>query len=469
LTPELIVTLGVLFILLADLFLKEKRILAYFSLIALVIAGLKTASLFGHSDFLFSHMLAVDSFSFFFKLIALFTCGLTILSSLTYRPLSQRYQGEYYVLLLSATLGIMLLASSSNLISLYLALELTSIPCYILTGFLKWEAKSSEAAIKYFLLGALASGTMLYGMSIIYGITGTTDLEQISQNLSTTGDQIPLILLSILFLLCGFGFKMAIVPFHMWCPDTYEGAPTPITAFLSVGPKAAGFSILIRFFLVSVGSFHFDWTPIVAILSILSMTLGNLIALSQTNIKRMLAYSSIAQAGYILIGFVVSSELGLTGVLLYLIAYLFMNLGAFVVVIIVSNTLKSDLISDYAGLAKKAPLASLGLALFLLALAGIPPTAGFIGKFYVFASAIQSGWILLALAGVLNSVISVFYYANVIRQMYILEPKETGEFPRDSYLRGVLLLTIIFTLFIGVYPEPFIRLSQVATQIIGRM
>jgi NADH-quinone oxidoreductase subunit N len=251
----------------------------------------------------------------------------------------------------------------------------------------------------------------------------------------------------------------------MWCPDTYEGAPTPITGFLSVGPKAAGFAVLIRVYLTAFGSLRMDWVLVVAVLSALTMTVGNLVALSQTNIKRMLAYSSIAQAGYILIGFVVSSGIGLSGVLLYLLAYLFMNIGAFVVVIIVSNTLDSDEINDYAGLSHRAPGVALAMLFFLWSLAGLPPTGGFIGKFMVFAGAIQSGYLWLAVVGVLNSIVSIFYYFNVVRQMYFVKTEFSSPTQRYTLLSSVMVLCFAFTLLIGLYPEPFIRVARTAAQL----
>lgn len=464
--PETIVFLTALAVLLLDLAIRRKAVTAVIAVLGLGLACFFCLRLAGTRASLFSGMYRVDGFALFFKVLACVVTGVIVLSSVEFRKLPTLYAGEYYALLLFACLGIMLLSAATDLLSVYIALELLTLSCYALVGFTKTDPKSSEAALKYFLLGAVASGTMLFGMSFLYGLTGSTNLTAISQVLSSLGRS-PLALLATLFILAGFGFKIAMVPFHMWCPDTYEGAPTPITAFLSVGPKAAGFAVLVRVFLSTFGASRLDWAPVVAVLSALTMTVGNVVALTQTNIKRMLAYSSIAQAGYILIGFVVSQGIGLSGVLLYLLAYLFMNIGAFAGVIIVSNYLDSDEIKDYNGLSQRAPGVALAMVLFLWSLAGLPPTGGFIGKFMVFAGAIQSGYLWLAVVGVLNSVISIFYYFNVVRQMYIAKTEFSGTVPQYTLLGSVMVVCLIFTLGIGLYPEPFLRVVRTATQLWG--
>jgi len=462
--PELAVLLTAIVVLLLDLTTRRKAVTAWLSVLGLAIACVLSLRLQGINTTLFSGMYSVDGFALFFKILACVTTGIVILSSIEFRRLPSLYAGEYYSLLLFACFGIMALSASTDLLSIYISLELLALSCYALVGITKTDPKSGEAAMKYFLLGAVASGTLLFGMSYLYGLTGSTNLAVISQSLGFAGRP-PLALLAMLFVLVGFGFKIAMVPFHMWCPDTYEGAPTPITGFLSVGPKAAGFAVLIRVYLTAFVSLRMDWVMVVAVLSALTMTVGNLVALSQTNIKRMLAYSSIAQAGYILIGFVVSSGIGLSGVLLYLLAYLFMNIGAFVVVIIVSNTLDSDEIKDYAGLSHRAPGVALAMLLFLWSLAGLPPTGGFIGKFMVFAGAIQSGYLWLAVVGVLNSLVSIFYYFNVVRQMYIVKTEFSFPAQRYTVLSSIMLVCLVFTLVIGLYPEPFIRVAKTAAQL----
>jgi NADH-quinone oxidoreductase subunit N len=465
--PELTLLGGALLLVVADLLFRRLKVLAGIALVILVVGIFQAAGLFGVSTSLLSGMLAADPFAAFFKVLTLLAAAIVVLISMDYRDLPRRFEGEYYALLLFACLGICLLSGATNLVSIYVALELTSLSCYALAGFLKTNPRSSEAALKYLLLGALASGAMLYGMSFLYGLTGTLDTAEIAVKLTGGGIASPLLLLSLFFILCGFGFKVALVPFHMWCPDTYEGAPTPVTAFLSIAPKAGGFAVLLRTFLVALGGVRADWSVAAAALAVLTMTLGNVVALTQTNIKRLLAYSSIAHAGYIMIGFVVASQTGVAGLLFYLLAYLFLNAGAFAVVVLVSNALGSDAISDYAGLSRRAPFAAFSMVIFLLGLVGIPPTAGFFGKYYIFGAAIQAGWVWLALAGVVNSVISLFYYANIIRVMYVLQPASPAPLPRPPLLSAAIFASAALVLVIGLYPQPFVELARVASQLLS--
>lgn len=468
--PEIILCSLAILTLIADLFLpKEKKSeLVYLILPGLLLVLAATIGTFNIKETVLSGSFTIDPFSFFFKLLAIAIAFLVILSSMDYLKELSSNQGEFYALLLFSTLGIILVASSSDLIIIYLALEFTSITCYILAGMERASPKSSESAIKYFLLGAVCSAVMLYGMSLIYGLTGSTNIYEIAKSLTLYSfSPAPLLLLSTILILTGFGFKMALVPYHQWCPDTYEGAPTPVTAFLSVGPKAAGFAVLLRVFLVV---FPFvDWQVILVIISVLSMTLGNLVAIVQKDIKRMLAYSSIAQAGYILIGLVSArpGNLGIQGVLVYLLVYIFMNLGAFTVVIIFSLQTKSDLIEDYAGLSQRAPFLALSLSLFLLSLAGIPPLAGFLGKFFVFAAAISADLLWLAIVGVINSVISVYYYCNVIRQMYLVPAKDGEAIYQPKALNLALAVNLLVTIFLVFVPFLFAQLTKLSTQILG--
>lgn len=371
------------------------------------------------------------------------------------------HRGEFYGLLLFSCLGIMLLASATDLVAIYLYLELVGITGYVLAGYFKRDVRSAEAGIKYFLVGATSSATMIYGMSLIYGLVGQTSLQALSKAVAEQGLATqPVGFVALVLLLVGFGFKIAMVPFHMWAPDTYEGAPTPITAFLSVGPKAAGFVVLLRVLLVGFPLENLagrlpSWPHLLAGFSAVTMTLGNLLAIPQTNIKRMLAYSSIAQAGYILVGLAAApeSEFGLAGVLLYLVVYLFMNLGAFVVVIAASRATRSEEIESMRGLMGRAPWLAVSLAIFFLSLAGIPPLAGFWAKVYVFAAAIQAHMLWLALLGVANSVVSVYYYFSVVRVMFLHPPEREEAIRLTGALRVAVGVTLAATLIIGVAPD----------------
>jgi proton-translocating NADH-quinone oxidoreductase chain N len=388
-----------------------------------------------------------------------------ILTAIPYLRGRTPYSGEFYALLLIVVLAISLAVSAVNLIMIYLSMEFLSITSYVLAGYLRQDRKSGEAAIKYFLYGATASGVMLYGMSLLFGATGTTDLAGISASLSSMsqGNINWLAIPALILLLVGFGFKASLVPFHQWAPDTYEGAPTPITAFLSTASKATGFAILMRVFLTAMGPVQMQWTALLVAVAMLTMTLGNLSALRQTNMKRLLAYSSIAQAGYILIGVaaVIGNPLktftGINGVLIYLFAYLVTNVGAFAVVIAFETATGQTEVKDYAGLVRRSPWLAALLLIFLLSLAGIPPTAGFIGKFYVFGAAVQAQmWVLVAVAAV-NSVIAAFYYLNVVRYMFLVPADEDAEPIRISTpLGSALAATGVLTLLLGVLPGPLI-------------
>jgi len=437
--------------------------------------------------------LSFDSFALFFRFFALASTSIVILSSLDYlRARALPHSGEFYGLLLFSTLGIMLLAAAVDLITIILSLEMLSISCYVLTAFIKRDERSAEGGLKYFLVGAISTAVMLYGLSLLFGATGATSLAGIATGLRITRVTV-LPILGVVLTLVGFGFKVALVPFHAWSPDAYEGAPTPVTAFLSVGPKAAGFAVLSRIFLTSFSPTLASWPSLFAGLSIVTMTVGNLLAIPQTNIKRMLAYSSISQAGYVLIGLVcavpwagsallrsvppaagglspaVGNPLfGVVALLLYLLAYLFMNLGAFLVVIAVSRTTASDEIPAYAGLMQTSPFLAVSLAIFFLSLAGVPPTGGFIGKFYLFGAAIGSGLWWLALAGVLNSVISLYYYFNVVRYMFFLHPKEAAARRPALSLSFAICLCLAVTLLMALLPEGFISFARAAAYGLSR-
>lgn len=455
--PELIL-LGFGFaIIILDLFIPNKRIIPLVSLLGLIISLWMLVFVPITGALLFSGMIAGDGFAIFFKLLSLLIIAVVILMSIEYKQLPLKYVGEYYAMLLFITVGLMLMASSTNLIMIYLAIEFVSLTSYILVGFLKRDIKSSEAALKYFLFGALCSGIMLYGMSLLYGLTATLDVNQIAIFLGSGGGYKPAILLTIFLILAGFGFKIAMVPFQMWVPDVYEGAPTPITAFLSVGSKGLGFAVLLRVFITAFSGLQNDWSWLIGILAVLTMSIGNIIAVTQENIKRLLAYSSIAQAGYILVGLATVTILGQQSVLIYLFVYFLMNLGAFTVVIFISNALDSDMLSAYQGLGQRAPFLAAALALFLLSLTGIPPLAGFLGKFYVFSAAIQAKLFWLAVAIAVNSVVAAYYYFRIIRLMYLEEPQGQTAIGKPVFLLSALIITLLGTILIGIYPLPLLN------------
>ncbi|MFQ6112428.1 MAG: NADH-quinone oxidoreductase subunit N, partial [Nitrospinota bacterium] len=371
--------------------------------------------------------------------------------------------GEYYCLILFATMGMILMAGGNNLLTIFLGVEVISISLYVLAGFLKTRARSNEAAVKYFLLGAFATGFLLYGIALIYGATGTTDLTRISAFALKGAAQGNILLLAgMALLIVGLGFKLAAVPFHMWTPDVYEGAPTSVTAFMSAGPKAAVFAAFFRIFAAALPQLKPDWTALLWVIAVLTMTLGNVVALAQFNIKRMLAYSSIAHAGYLLIAVVVGDRLASSGLLFYLLAYTLMNLGAFGVVAALETREGGALdLRDYRGLGYKYPGLAFAMGVFMFSLSGIPPTAGFVGKFYIFSAAVNSGFIWLAVIGVLNSVVSVYFYLRVVVYMYMLEPtRELAAPPLSIYTVIALILTVLGTLGLGVFPSLFMELAQ---------
>ncbi|MDP3025460.1 MAG: NADH-quinone oxidoreductase subunit N [candidate division Zixibacteria bacterium] len=466
--PEIFLFLWAILIFVVDFFLKEdkRKNLGYLSLLGILITIILL--FFSAQGEMFGKVYSYDSLSLFFKLVFLLSAFLAISVSIDFVAKFRAFKGEFFGLILFSTVGMMLLSSARELIFLYVSLELVTIPLYVLAAYLKPDKKSAEAGLKYMLLGAISSAILLYGISLIYGITGTTFLLGIKTRLMVDYLQIgpigPGLFLSFIFFIAGFGFKLALVPFHMWAPDVYEGAPTPITAFLSVGSKAAGLVAFLRVFFESFSVYNPDWVTIVAVLAALSMIIGNIIALPQTNIKRMLAYSSIAQVGYILVGLVALSERGVSSVAFYTLAYLFANLGAFVVAIAFELQTGSSEIKDYSGLSISSPTLSFLMMLFLLSLVGIPPLAGFVGKYYLFAAAIEKHLIWLVVIAVLTSVISLYYYVGVIKEMYF-NKKEGGEKIFLPFgIKLALLICIIGVLLVGLFPNPFLNLaSQAAT------
>ena len=482
LIPELILAGTAIVVILLDLVIKSKWWLAAVSIAGIVVsAGFAIAMWGGSSQAIFNNMLAVDNFAIFFKLLFLVIAALVILASTDYVSKLARFQGEYYALVLISALGMMLMAATTELISIYIALELTSISLYILVGFLK-DPKSTEAALKYLLLGAVASAVLLFGMALIFGFTGQTQLGDIAaaiQSMSLSGVLAnPGLIAGIVLIIAGFGFKIAAVPFHMWVPDVYEGAPTPITAYLSVASKAAGFAILLRVFFSAFGLpswLSLDWGMVFAIMAAVGMTVGNIIALSQTNIKRMLGYSSIAQAGYLMVGLATvgfvspvlsdsSAFAGQSGLLFFLASYALTNLGAFIAIIAISNKLDSDLIADYTGMGKRAPLLALALTLCLISLIGMPPAAGFMAKFYIFSGAVQQGLLWLVIIAVINSVISAYYYLRVVKVMWLGKPASATRVPSSIALRVALALSCLGVLIMGIIPGFVMKLAEMAAK-----
>ncbi len=461
--PEAVVIVVALMALIRDFFLdkNEKSLLGWFCLAGIVIAAYASSRLMGLNGLFFGQTFHLDPFSTFFKFVFYIACGLGILVSINYLRIEEIRRGEYFALMLFATSGMMLMASAADLITLYLGLELMALSIYILAGFMRSDNRSNEAAIKYLILGAFSSGIMLYGMSLLYGMAGTTNLTGILAFLQNTDLANPVIYLAMIMLVVSFGFKVAAAPFHMWVPDVYEGAPTPVTAFMSAGPKVAGFAVLLRVFLYSFAPLHAHATAIIAGLAVLTMAVGNIMALSQTNIKRMLAYSSIAHAGYALVGLAAGGPDGAASVMLYVCIYALMNMGAFGIVIMLRKAgERGEEISDFAGLGKTNRMAAFLMLIFMFSLTGIPPTAGFVGKFYIFKAAVQAGLVWLAVAGVVFSSISAYFYLRVIMVMYMKEPKSSFELSLSPSLALALVVSVTAVIYIGVLPSELLDYAR---------
>ncbi|MEE8449000.1 MAG: NADH-quinone oxidoreductase subunit N [Thermodesulfobacteriota bacterium] len=465
LAPIITVSVTGFLVLIFDLLLskEKKHLLAYIGLAGLGVVVISSVALWGENTASLNGMVLTDNFAIFFNLVFSVIAGLSLLLSVRYiREMGINY-GEYYALIIFSTLGMMVMGMAGDLLMVFLGMELLSVPIYILAGFLKRDARSNEAALKYFLLGAFSAAFLLYGIALIYGAAGTTNIEGIARFASGPGAlKNPFLLMGMGLIIIGLGFKVALVPFHMWTPDAYEGAPVAVTAFMSVAPKAAGFAVFLRVLLVALPSARADWLIIISVLAVLTMTLGNVAAIAQTNIKRMLAYSSIAHAGYILVALVAGDEMGGSAVLFYLLVYSLMNLGAFgIVILLVTGGEERSRLSDFAGLATSHPVAAAAMALFMLSLTGIPPTAGFVGKFYLFSAAVNAGFIWLAIIAVLNSAVSVYYYLRVIIIMYMSEASSV-ERPLILSPSSVIALVLAAagTLALGLYPTFFLGLAQ---------
>jgi NADH-quinone oxidoreductase subunit N len=466
--PEMILAAFGILVLLVNVFSspgnEKKDRLGYVSLFGVILALIFTGPLSGKVQYGFSGMVVADNFAVFFKMVFGIICLLTVLISIGYTRQQEIGVGEYYVLVLFSTVGMMLMASGTNLLTIFLGLETMSVAIYVLAGIMRNDPKSVESAMKYFILGAFATGFFLYGVAFVYGSTGSFSLDGIASYLSESGREgrTPLLIVGIALLTIGFGFKIATVPFHMWTPDVYEGAPTTITAFMATGVKAAAFAGLIRVFYTALGAFQPDWTAIMWLLSVATMTVGNLVAISQSNIKRMLAYSSIAHAGYVLVAFTAGNDLGTSSILFYLLAYTFMNIGAFTIVILLGKKGEENiLISDYAGIGFKYPLLAAAMTIFMLSMAGIPPLAGFMGKFYIFSAAVKAKFYWLAVIGVLNSAVSVYYYLRVTVLMYFRESEReiTGLTFSPAAVVGVII-AVAGVLYLGIFPSIVLALAK---------
>jgi NADH-quinone oxidoreductase subunit N len=481
LLPELVLTTGALLLLLADLMTpRDKQ-----SILAGVALGVLAATaialwLVSDAHLLVSKgLISVDRFALFFKVIFIISAALTVLMSVRYLDVEGTRAGEYYFLILCATLGMMFMAGGTDLITLFIGLETMAISFYILTGYIKPSRRSNEAAVKYFLLGAFSLGILLYGMSLLYGLSGTTNLRSIATALAGKETD-PRLVLAVILVVAGMGFKIAAVPFHMWAPDVYEGAPTPITGFLSVGSKAASFAMLLRIFVESLPAMKFSvaegaragpevgWSMLFYVLAVVTMTVGNFAALTQSNLKRMLAYSSIAHAGYVLIGVVTSTPRGVTAMLVYLFVYTFMQLGAFTVVTLMRRQdIVGDELKDLNGLLFRQPFAAIAMLLFMLSLGGIPPTAGFMGKFWLFGAAIDAEYYWLAVIGVLNSAVSLYYYIRIVVFMMLRNEPAGSEPKQGPALACALGVAVVATLVLGVYPEPLFEFAEASAQTLG--
>jgi len=460
---EVIVVTAGLLVLVFDFFLdkESKQYLGWFSFFAVIFAATATYKLMGANGAFFGGTFLLDPFSTFFKFVFYIACGLGILVSINYLKIEDIHRGEYYALLLLATTGMTIMASAGDLITLYLGLELMALSVYILAGFMRRDNRSNESAIKYLLLGAFSSGIMLYGMSLLYGLSGTTNLAGILGFLRGADLANPVLFLAMIMLVVSFGFKVAAVPFHMWVPDVYEGAPTSVTAFMSAGPKVAGFAVLLRVFTYTLEPLHAHSTAIISGLAVLTMAVGNIMALSQTNIKRMLAYSSIAHAGYALVGLAAGGPEGAASVMLYVCIYALMNMGAFGVVIMLRKAgERGEEIGDFAGLGKTNRTAAFLMLIFMFSLTGIPPMAGFVGKFYIFKSAVQAGLVWLAVVGVLFSAISAYFYLRIIMIMYMKEPKGSFELTTSPSLALALAISVTAVIVIGVYPTNLLNFAR---------
>ena len=460
LLPEIVLAIGGCILLLAPVLGgKNNGVAAKWTMLLLLAATTLTvlvAAGAGTPTAVLGSLFVVDGFAVFFKLLFVVIIAMITLLSAEFLADGLYSAWEYYSLMAFALCGMMFMASGTHLITIYVGLELLSLSSYVLAGYYKNEARSTEAAMKYFVLGAVSSGILLYGMSLIYGVCGSLHLSAISAAAATMLDNDAMII-GVMLLGAGLCFKVAAVPFHVWTPDVYTGAPTPITAFLSTASKAAAFAIFARIFYMGLHNISGDWNSIIAAVAALSMIVGNLAAITQDNVKRMLAYSSIAHAGYALLGILAMSEIGLQGVLIYMLFYTFANIGTWAMVMLLRRgEYAGEKVDDFDGLHKSAPLYAFAMVVFLLSLGGIPPTAGFIGKYFLFASVISAGYAWLAVIAVLMSAVSMFYYFRLVVAMYLKEGK-TADVVSSWQVRFIVVVCLVATLVLGILPERMIR------------
>lgn len=482
--PETVLIVTLVVCILADLIIRKKSVVvSALAIIGLLVSGYFVYMQYGTQASLFKHMIVTDPYSVFFKFLFILSTIFILLFAITSKEIrNAEHTNEHTYLFLSLALGAFLMASSVNMLMMYLSLELVSLTSYILAGYTKKEKRSSEAAMKYIIYGAASSGIMIYAMSLLYGFTGTMNIYETARILSGYGSSSsPMLIIAIIMITAGFGYKISSVPFHFWTPDVYEGSPIPVTAFLAVTSSAAGFSIMIRFFATTfLKSFEsvsgnwqiisgINWTDIITVLAIASMIIGNFVAIWQTSMKRLLAYSSIAQSGYIMLGLVVANQNGLAAIFVYLMAYLFMNLGAFYATMLIANKLNSDNIEDMKGLGYRSPAVCVFMAIFMFALSGVPATAGFVGKFYIFSALIEKHLLWLAVVGLLNSVVSLFFYVKVIKYMFLMKPDE-GYDSKFQYNYGYYIILIMLaapTIFFGLYFTPLLRFAEASAIMFG--
>lgn len=473
LAPEIILALVGLAILLTGLFIgtNNKNILGYIASAGLIAALYLTISNISVNETMFYGTITIDALSQFFKIVFISVSLLVTIASIKYTD-GNKSADEFFTLLMFSTVGMMVVASANDLITLFVGFELASLSTYALAGFEKNNPKSIEAAMKYFIIGSLSSALMLFGISFVYGMTGTTSIPGIAENAGALAAS-PIGLIAVVMLIAGFGFKMALVPFHMWAPDTYQGAPTVVSALLAAGSKKMGFVAAFRVLVIALAVLSPTWQTAFAALAIITMTLGNVVAISQTSVKRMLAYSSVAQAGYIAMAFAVMTPMALAGGVLYTLSHAFMKTGAFLVVAVVGymvlsdnkNAKDIDHLDNFKGLAKRMPLTAFSMMVFVFALSGIPPTAGYMSKFILFSSTIESGLVWLAVIAILNSALSLYYYARIVKYMYFL-PASGGKVSEPLPYAIAIILALAGVLVIGIWPEPFVYWAMEAAKVL---
>ncbi|PLX87287.1 MAG: NADH-quinone oxidoreductase subunit N [Desulfuromonas sp.] len=466
--PSLVLCCFGMVLLLVSVFLERGRTapICWLSIIGLVVTGIISINGWNDPQAGFAGGVVLDNFATFFNLTCLIAAGLTILMSDSYLHREGYPVAEYYPLILFTTAGAMWMASGTDLMTIFLGLEVLSVSLYVLAGFFRGQLRSNEAGLKYFFLGAFSTGFMLYGVALLYGVTGTTKVAGIAEAIRLMPDASsnPMIIAGAILLSIGFLFKIGAAPFHMWTPDVYQGAPTPITAFMSAGPKAAAFAAFMRVTYISLDSLQVDMSAMFWVLAVLTMTIGNFVAIAQKDVKRMLAFSSISHAGYALVGMVAWNEVGFSGILFYMLVYTFMNIGAFAVLVLIGKQGEDNLTLDgMAGLGYKRPFLGVAMAIFLFSLMGLPPTAGFTGKFFIFAGALKAGYVWLAILGVLNSAVSLYYYLRVMVYMYFRDPVEDFSWVKMEMATIVsILIAIAGVLYLGVLPGPVMELAKLS-------